>query len=259
MEKSVHSVSEFAPWINDYITSPSWYGSVEADEYGPWFRGQQDAAWSLLPKAYRDEYFCPEAADRRTMEEAREEFMVRAPALSDAIPGGDDLWDWYFLMQHFGAPTRLLDWTEGALIALYFAVKDNPGTNDAMVWALDPYELNRQVINRGEVFPVGSLAEAKDRSDVAEWLEILIAPKSPVAVLPIHANRRISTQHSCFTIFGADREGLSERADCLESVRIPGSRVKKVRRDLETCGIDETTVFPDLEGLGRTVSARWAK
>jgi len=61
-------------------------------------------------------------------EEAREELMVRAPALSDAIPGGDDLWDWYFPMQHFGAPTRLLDRTEGAVIALYFAVKDNPGT-----------------------------------------------------------------------------------------------------------------------------------
>jgi hypothetical protein len=160
-------------------------------------------------------------------------------------------------MQHFGAPTRLLDWTESALVALYFAVKDNTGANDAMVWALDPYELNRKVIGREEVFPVGSLAKQKDRGDVAPWLEISTVRDAPIAVFPIHTTRRISTQRSCFTMYGADREGLGGMGDCLRHIRIPRSSIKRIRRDLETCGIDETTVFPDLEGLGRTISARW--
>ena len=51
---------------------------------------------------------------------------------SEALPPNN--WDLYFLMQHYGAPTRLLDWTESALIALYFAVRDNPGYYDSAVY-----------------------------------------------------------------------------------------------------------------------------
>jgi hypothetical protein len=263
MEHSVKTVSKFVEWVTDEVTSDSWYG--EEDVFGPWFRGQGDARWRLRPKLYREAYFYTDSFERKLVEdEAREEFMVRAPALSDAVPRGEDRWGWYFLMQHFGAPTRLLDWTEGALIALYFAVKDNTGEGDAMVWALDPYELNRLVIEREEVFPVGSLAaKVEDRKLVDPWLDPATAPASPIAVNPVHTSRRISTQRSCFTVFGADREGLRKfhhgKDGCLRNVRIPKSCVAKIRCDLETCGIDETTVFPDLEGLGRTVSARWVK
>lgn len=64
-----------------------------------------------------------------------------------------DNWDWYFLMQHYRAPTRLLDWIGGALLALYFATKDNSKERelrkkagraacDAAMWVVDPAWLN---------------------------------------------------------------------------------------------------------------------
>jgi hypothetical protein len=69
--------------------------------------------------------------------EIREEFITHAPALCAITPRNE--WEWYFLMQHYGTPTRLLDRADGALIALYFAVQENRGYQHAAVWALDPW------------------------------------------------------------------------------------------------------------------------
>jgi FRG domain len=101
------------------------------DPWGPWFRGQRKAYYPLLPKLYREYGSYAEIRKNAIEDEIREEFIVRAPILSEARPA--DEWEWYFLMQHFGAPTRLLDWTDGALIGLYFAVKDSTGEHDAAV------------------------------------------------------------------------------------------------------------------------------
>ncbi len=101
--------------------------------WGPWFRGHTDAQWKLAPNLYRVRY--PKRGIRIIEDEIRQEFMMRAPGLTDRGPLNS--WEWYFTMQHFGAPTRLLDWTEGVLIALYFAVRDSRGESDAAIWALD--------------------------------------------------------------------------------------------------------------------------
>src|SRR5262245_52178307 len=56
-----------------------------------------------------------------------------------------DRWEWCFLMQHYGARTRLLDWSDGALVALYFAVvsrggkSDKYGTVDAVVYMIEAF------------------------------------------------------------------------------------------------------------------------
>ncbi|HEY3385690.1 MAG TPA: FRG domain-containing protein, partial [Saprospiraceae bacterium] len=68
-------------------------------------------------------------------------------------------WDPLYLMQHHGLPTRLLDWTESLMTALYFAVCDAKEDSDAAVWVLDPYALNN--------------TEAKKEDyDVLEYLDV---------------------------------------------------------------------------------------
>jgi hypothetical protein len=132
------------------------------DVGGPWYRGQQRKHWTLIPNVVRLGCF-----DRQSEDEIREEFAIRAPALSryENLPTGD--WELYFLMQHYGAPTRLLDWTESPTIALYFAVRDNPRHYDSAVWMLDPYEMNKRVIRKGEVIcPSASGVNPKDLNRV---------------------------------------------------------------------------------------------
>jgi len=227
------------------------------DVGGPWFRGQQRKHWRLLPGLARIGCF-----DRDSEDEIREEFAVRAPALSrfEALPASD--WDMYFLMQHHGAPTRLLDWTESPVIALYFAVRDNPGYYDSAVWMLDPYELNYRVIHKKEIVaPSASGANPKDAKRVSPWLPERwsknIVPELPLAIFPTHIARRISSQRSCFTIHGREENGFSHFSDgpnaCLKRITLPGYAVRNIRIDLQHYGIDDTTIFPDLEGLGRAL------
>ncbi len=57
------------------------------------------------------------------------------------------MWEWISLAQHYRVPTRLLDWSENPLVALYFAVEVDEDSNgaqvDGRVWALNPLQLNQ--------------------------------------------------------------------------------------------------------------------
>jgi FRG domain-containing protein len=231
--------------------------------WGPWFRGQSDASWGLQPGMYRH---LPLKRDVRTLEdEIRQEFVVRAPSLGPERPNNS--WEWYFLMQHSGAPTRLLDWTESALIALYFAVKGARKGKDAAVWILEPWKLNEYVADIAEVIAPGA-EEGIVKEHAARykpWLPERYAeseslkPQLPVAIYPTHFSRRISSQRSCFTIHGSDKDGFDHLPDkfrsYLRKVIIPADASHDVETSLSVVGVDELTIFPDLDGLGRWLSA----
>lgn len=244
----------------------------EDDPWDPWFRGHQRAEWELVPKIYRKEFGSFTRISYKVEPEAREEFAVRGGLMSSFKPAEESAnWDWYFLMQHFKAPTRLLDWTEGSLIALYFAVKDNPGYYDATVWMLDPYELNepsfRPSIQGNNVYaPNSSVTPIGLKQELKRWLPDLNRgldklPANPIAIYPAQTHQRMSAQRSCFTIHGRNINGLKKYEDgdkhILEKIVIPGESVLKIKGELKRCGMDEATIFPDLEGLGECVSRRW--
>jgi hypothetical protein len=253
-----HTLDQFLGFVAD--VRRGW--KFERDDVGgPWYRGHTRKHWRLVPTVVR-----LGSLDLDTEDEIREEFVIRAPALSRFEPLPENEWDLYFLMQHYGAPTRLLDWTESPAIALYFAVRDNPGYYDSAVWMLDPYELNKRVIDKAVVIsPSAQGASTKDSGRVSPWLPSRWSkrriPDDPLAIFPTHIARRISSQKSCFTVHGRRERGFSRFAigtkPCLKRVVIPGHVVQDVRLDLQNFGIDDTTIFPDLEGLGRTLAINY--
>lgn len=250
-ERTANNLSQFVEHVSKLCDE--WR---EEERAYPWFRGQADARWPLIPRAYR--------YSKISEDDLRSDFRRRAtPLLTDGRP--DDAWEWYFLMQHHGVPTRLLDWSEGALLALYFAVRpgrtDDPSRTGAVVWVLDPWWLNEKAMGQNCVLDPYDDASSTYLANVGVSL---ILPDLPIAIRPPHVSRRIAAQKSMFTIFGGQRDLVSalpalESDARLAKIVIPSNVVSSIDEDLERCGISETMLFPDLEALSRELTDYYAR
>jgi hypothetical protein len=242
-EFSVSSVEEYlakcAELVQDWSTS-------DGGEPSLWYRGQKDARWGLIPGEYRFPFINPD--------EIRSEFMLKAKAMLKRIP--DTNWEWYFIMQHHGLPTRLLDWTEGAMIGLYFALSQDTGKSDAAVWVLDPWALNEMSIQKAEL--VITSGEFESDTVAKKYLmpvySKLRLPQNPIAVVPPYNISRITAQRGRFTIHGKQTNGLEQQfSKRLAKIVISKDNCLEIRRSLRSCGISEFTMFPDLDGLCRDI------
>lgn len=227
-------------------------------ELDPWFRGQSSVAFSLVPGLYR--------FGRRSIDEHayRHEFRLRAfPFLSESTYAPTTQWDWYFLMQHYGLPTRLLDWSESSLVALYFAMQADTRVDtkvDAAVWMLDPWQLTHRVAGKRDA------VYAYDGTPVAPWLPRIWSrrrlPQAPIAIQPPANSRRLVAQRGMFTIHGASKRPIQSYSSLrggLVKFIVPAAARTRVLRDLLTAGVTESVLFPSLDGLSREVKSTWTQ
>jgi hypothetical protein len=224
----------------------------------PWFRGHGKASWSPEAGWYRlATAVRGVGAEYYSEATLLEQFKLEAPTYLARLPATD--WEWLFLMQHYGLPTRLLDWTQSSLIALYFAIRDNAGDTHAAVWAMNPWWLNRESFGKYVLFPADD-PRASDHAPLRPGQEL--KGKLPLAITPIHASQRITAQRGVFTIHGTERGALDrlagrkgEERPCLRRLVIPSGSVATVRRELAIAGISESLIFPELSGLCREIKA----
>lgn len=240
-----------------------------------WFRGEgENYKPPLRPRLYRR----PEEPGawrkrpsfRYADQELRIEFRRRAAQLFPEV-SPEQKWEWYFLMQHFGVPTRLLDWTDGALLALYFAMrrrKSGDCKGDAAVYVLDPSWLNDKAMEARQLKDYYTGVALADWPQVQPYLpkemeSRRLNPDLPLAIDPSHRSPRVAAQRSRFVIFGKDPDGLISVAKPKDSrlcmIPVAGEEADAIRADLKISGISESTVFPDAEGLGRELQSYWEK
>ena len=231
-----------------------------------WFRGQtQD--WPLLPKVYRKSY-----QEMAMLLDARRKGAI--------LPGArpqEDLIGWYFLLQHHGFAMRLLDWTESALVGLYFACSEIAKYKGSgllrrfkpTVWMIQPNAFNW-------AFRSGSIVAGTGRDEATynaqegfdyEWGKDNIVyawslgggPRPPVALTGAYVDRRIQAQRSRFTCHGSDRNDLRSEMtrmgmiDCGLAVafRISAGKAFSILKELHHLGISRGVLFPDLDGLSQ--------
>ena len=205
-----------------------------------WFRGQNSASWGLTPSVHR-------SYDQSGEHNLAANFRLSAPTRHPKTPELSDLPSWISLMQHFGLPTRLLDWTASPLAALFFAL-ESEADDDSAVWGLVPSRLNAEFSGRDEIFV---LAGSEARPLLLAGLEKGSPVDKVLAVMGQDIDIRMTVQQGAFTLHGTGVP-LNERPEATEYLAkfvIPRSEREKLKEELWFLGIRRSSLFPDLANL----------
>lgn len=256
VEISVHEVMS----LNGFIQIVE--ERLAADSAALWFRGCGNAAYSLLPTLYR--HPSVERVEELIDLEGKllNRFKQRSiPYHSRSFTSKSDC---LFFMQHYGVPTRLLDWTENPYVGMYFALtsalrQGDRVLSDCAVWMLDPILLNKFSLRHMQ-YPGHILSN--DDKEVQGYFEddVDLMNEMPVAIYGSHNSHRIVAQRGVFTIFGKSRKGLQDYSlgenmpvGMLTKMLIKAEHVEAMLASLISIGYTDSVVFPDLDGLSKEI------
>lgn len=222
-----------------------------------WFRGLSRTAHSLVPKIMRDGKDANDVFERETRLLTR--FRQRSLAYwPSGYPQND--WEHLFAMQHYGMPTRLLDWSENLFVASHFALASGLEDENSQpaIWCADPVAWNRAtpaLSEYGEAIHI--LTTADDEADAYMPNTNKRRGKTPVALFGTHNSQRIVAQRGTFMVWGNDPRPLEEFAEEIDTplwkLEIEGSRAT-LAAELRALGFGETMVFPELASLADELS-----
>jgi hypothetical protein len=245
------------------------------------YRGQA-AGWSLstsLERACADSGIELVNAGRLEQRLIRE-FKRRAHHYRQDVPEKGNQIEWVALMQHHGAPTRLLDWTYSLPVATYFALvsafpakyTENDGKErprDAEVWMIDAEWCRHASIRKtGDDDHVlkDALQSSADEHRLAERLHADNRFAFVFPVNPFRLNERLTIQRGVFLYPGDVGQSFEENLRTLEGhenqgnvcrFRIPRENMQAMLEELqEEANISEATLFPGLDGFSRSLHRR---
>ena len=225
------------------------------------FRGQANAEWSLVPTLIR-----PRGSHTLTPKEAvrlesdlEQEFLGQAHLHLNpwVLEKEDDVMALWALMQHYGAPTRLLDWSASAFVALYFAVAEKRKKSGA-VWFVHAPSLIRTMKAR---FPDYDGRIAPQLDALTEKLRAQEGDGRLQMIRRVHSTDRMVAQQGAFTVC---TDVLSDHADVIGTMRlhsetglekwiIPARLKSAILANLKSMNITASALFPGIDGLGRSL------
>lgn len=246
------------------------------------FRGQSDAKWLLSTTLERvaRRYGFPDGALRNREVVLLNNFQRRAHQYLADPPTLDDRLEWLALMQHHGAPTRLLDFSNSFYVAAFFAMES--AEQDAAVWAVSTeFTMGHTSNLLSETNTMLDLGK-ESRTVLQEHLCGNQTTTCVMLVEPQRMNTRLAVQQGCFIVPGdLGKSFMDNVAQCLEEDVAPlaAKRPRSLRGDdrerlfdtpivkivlpkeihnqavwdLDQMNVNATSLFPGLDGFARSL------
>jgi hypothetical protein len=177
------------------------------------------------------------------------------------LSGPDYVLNWWPLMRHYGAPTRLLDWSLSPYVALYFAVDTRWDEDGALWWFRSSAAGNLMSRKFGNAYETHS-RQLFETHDAASFL----ASSQPAMLFYFELKRtidRIGNQQGFFSLCLDPRADHAEVLNDLvdyqdgphcEKIIVPASLKPELLRELHLMNVTGKSMFPGLDGLGRTLA-----
>jgi hypothetical protein len=232
--KRIKSVAELVKELRQLRT--------ESPESEFWYRGQAKSEWKLVPSLARTDGFMQ--AEPTSIKV----FKQRARPYLTSIPSNE--WEWLFLMQHYRVETRLLDWTESPLTALYFALSENKN-DEAALWALDPRALNHESgHNRGYARDILAFGVDPTLDDyLTDKAYSGTTTLKPVAAIGPRNSSRMAAQTGSFTKMHGTVEAVEDvgKGKHVKKFTIKKEDFASILDDLDVLAFTEESIYPDLD------------
>ena len=225
------------------------------------FRGQCNATWKLLPSLFREIESLGEIEKnvKRIQHSMwgtyfqEEQFLIQEAerfSPENFASCKNDI-SRMAVAQHYGIPTRLLDVSENALVALYFAtesfVTEKEGEVDGKVFVFRTSAYDYKIASTGGKTKKVKIENYHVNQNKTNRKSLFMFDK-PMLFFPPFVTARQKAQLGTFLFFENDKAGnvIEILDDQVLKIVIPAASKKLIRDELETrCGISEGTLFPD--------------
>lgn len=215
-----------------------------------WYRGQANCEWDIMPSIQR----IKQATSEHVL--CHSFYHGVSQINSSRIPK-HSYDQWISLMQHYGLPTRLLDWSYSPLVALFFALDNDEkyGNCDASITVLIPEFLNQAQGFDPYIYPIDSRT-AINMLEPA-FYEGSVKSDKILACFSTSNDLRQYAQRSGFTIHDSPKT-IREICDneSLYTIIIPKSRKEYFKKLLYSLGIREGFLFPDIDHVAKQALTR---
>jgi hypothetical protein len=212
-----------------------------------WYRGQSRVDYKLVPSLFR----MPKGISSE-----RPLFMEYQKSAARLQAARADDWQILFDMQHYGLPTRLLDWTTVLGVAVTFAIIDGNDDEDSAIYVLDPIALNKKS-------GIGAIRRVPENEDDFNYKKMYWEGRPLIPVLPIaidsnFTNDRIAAQNGTFTVHGSEQEPFDSSKDNYVFRVILGKGAKREAREfLEYANLNAFSIYPDMVGMVHHLKSKY--